>query len=194
MRAPHPAPHLVVVGASTGGLKAVRKILGPGDAEWPFAMIIALHRSDDSHGLAAALGGGVRDVDDKDALLAGRVYLAPAGYHLLVDGPVVSLSVDDPVRFSRPSIDVLFETAADAYGARTTGIILTGGNRDGSRGLARVAAEGGTALIQDPTTAESRVMPEAALDAVPNAQVLSLAEIGQVLRAFAPSEEFAHGY
>lgn len=175
------AETLVVLGGSAGGLKAVRHLAGRLHERVPFATAIALHRSDSSGGLAEMLGPGVREAYDKDPLLPGRVYLAPAGYHLLVDGDVLSLSVDDPVRHSRPSIDVLFETAADAFGSRTTGVVLTGGNADGARGLARIAAAGGRALVQDPATAESATMPRAALNAVPDALVLDLDAIATTL-------------
>ena len=187
-----PTADLVVVGASAGGLRAVRTLLEHGVADRSFAFVVAMHRSGDSLGLAAALGHGIADVDDKDMLIAGRSYLAPAGYHLLVDGASLALSVEDPVRFSRPSIDVLFESAADAFGPRTTGVILTGGNQDGARGLARIARAGGRALVQHPATAEAGAMPRAALKAVPDAELLDLEAIAATLREFAPAEEFSH--
>jgi len=179
---------LVAVGCSWGGLNALQIILGalPGDFGAP--IVVAQHRmagADDTM-LPMLLDGvserTVRDAEDKDELRAGEVLLAPPGYHLLVeDVGCVALSCEEPVRFSRPSIDVLFETAGDAYGDRLVGIVLTGSNADGSLGLAHVRRRGGVALVQDPTEAERPEMPEAALEAAPGAQVVRLADLPQRL-------------
>ncbi|HEY4670703.1 MAG TPA: chemotaxis protein CheB, partial [Gemmatimonadaceae bacterium] len=116
----------------------------------------------------------VCEVEDKDALEAGKVYVAPANYHVMIERGYLSLTTEEPVRFSRPSIDVLFDSAADTYGPDTIGVILTGANEDGSRGLANIVRRGGRALVQDPKSAEIPVMPEAALRAVPAAEKLTL--------------------
>lgn len=105
------------------------------------------------------------EVDDKDELVPGRVYVAPADYHLLVEPGGFALSTDERVQHSRPSIDVALESAADAYGAAVVGVILTGANADGAQGLARVKRRGGVAVVQDPADAERGTMPAAALAA-----------------------------
>ena len=105
----------------------------------------------------------MEEVDDKLPIEPSRVYLAPPDYHLLVERGHFSLSIEAPVRFSRPSIDVLFESAADAYGGRLVAVVLTGSNDDGRRGLCRVKEAGGMVLVQDPATAERREMPDAAI-------------------------------
>jgi two-component system, chemotaxis family, protein-glutamate methylesterase/glutaminase len=109
------------------------------------------------------------------------VYVAPPDYHLFVEETYFSLSTDDAVRFSRPSIDVTFISAADIYGARVVGVVLTGANDDGARGLRRITDRGGLAIVQDPATAEVATMPEAALASVPEARVLDLPGIGLLL-------------
>ena len=115
----------------------------------------------------------------------GRVYIAPADYHLLVEPGHFALSTDAPVLFSRPSIDVLFESIADSYGAAAMGVVLTGANHDGARGLRRMVDRGACAIVQDPESAESPTMPRAAASLVPEAQVLPLSEIGSAIMAWA---------
>ena len=175
---------LVVVGASWGGLAALQAILRvlPGDFAAP--MVVTQHRSarSDDTVLPMLLDANtpltVRDAEDKDALERGTVLIAPPDYHLLVEQGTVALSCDEPVAFSRPSIDVCFESAADAYGERVAGVVLTGANADGAAGLAMIRRRGGLALIQDPATAERPEMPQAALDAVPDAEVVALEAMG----------------
>jgi two-component system chemotaxis response regulator CheB len=123
----------------------------------------------------------VREAADKDALRAGTVYIAPPDYHLLVDPESVSLSTDEPVQFARPSIDVLFESAAESHRERCAGVVLTGANADGARGLRRIAELGGTTIVQDPEEAVRAEMPRAALLAVPEARVLPTAGIAPLL-------------
>jgi two-component system, chemotaxis family, protein-glutamate methylesterase/glutaminase len=163
-------------------------------ADLPAAIVVVQHRSKESESLLASLLQDhsrlpVSEVEDKDPIASGRVYIAPPDYHLLVDGPTFSLSVDAPVKYSRPSIDVTFFSAADTYRARAVGVVLTGANDDGSRGLRRIVDRGGRAVVQRPDTAEVATMPAAALRMVPEATVLALAEIGahvaQVARALA---------
>lgn len=178
---------LAVVGASWGGFEAVASLLGAitDDCRLPFA--VAQHRGPDVSGgvltrwLQARCRLAVREVDDKDAIEPGNVYLAPPDYHLLVDDGHFSLSVDAAVRFSRPSIDVLFESAADVYGEGVVGVVLTGANDDGCRGVLAIKEAGGTILVQDPATAERPEMPTAAMNTGAVDRVLPIPAIAAVL-------------
>jgi two-component system chemotaxis response regulator CheB len=124
----------------------------------------------------------VYEAEDKEAICRGTAYIAPPDYHLLIESDKwLALSSDHPVLFSRPSIDVLFESAADAYGSALIGIILTGANADGAKGLSAVAAAGGTTIVQNPKSAFASVMPESALERTRNAQVMTLDEIAAYL-------------
>lgn len=124
----------------------------------------------------------VKEADEKEKIEGGVVYLVPANYHLLVEkDKTLSLSVDSPVNFARPSIDVLFETAAEAYGSNLIGLVLTGASADGSRGLKLIKERGGLTLVQDPKTAESEVMPKAAIAEVDVDHIIPLSEIGAFL-------------
>jgi two-component system, chemotaxis family, protein-glutamate methylesterase/glutaminase len=178
---------VVAVGASWGGLHAIETVLGALPADFGAAVVIAQHRQDDGrdgaleHLLDERCAIPVCEGEDKQALTPGRVVVAPAGYHLLVEAGALSLSVDAPLHFSRPSIDVLLGSAADAYGDRAAGVVLTGANADGAVGLARIAARGGTTIVQNPQTAERREMPDAALWSTPEARVLELEQIGPAL-------------
>lgn len=173
---------LVVIGASWGGLTALRAVLRALPAGFPAAVVVVQHRSPREGMLAALLADGgaldVREAEDKDELRGGAVLVGPPGYHLLIEGDTVSLNVDEPVRDSRPSIDVLFESAAVARGARAAGVVLTGANDDGAAGLAAIRRRGGIAVVQDPDGAERSEMPAAALAACPDALVLALERIG----------------
>ena len=179
---------LVVVGVSAGGLSALRVLVGGLPPEFDIPVAVVQHRSKDSELLCELLQEcsplRVTEVTDKEEIQPGGVYVAPPDYHLLVeeDG-YFSLSVDEPVRYSRPSIDVLFESAADLYGPDLIGVVLTGANADGSRGLRRVVDRGGYAVVQDPNTAEVRAMPQFAARAVPEACVLPLDAIPAHLAA-----------
>jgi two-component system, chemotaxis family, protein-glutamate methylesterase/glutaminase len=182
-----PGYRLVVIGASAGGLHALRTVLAglPQDFGLPVAVI--QHRSKDSELLCGLLQEctplRVIEVMDKEELRPGWVYVAPPDYHLLVEDGFFALSVDEPVRFSRPSIDVTFESAADTYGMDVIGVVLTGANPDGALGLRQIVAAGGYGIVQDPATAEVAVMPRAAIQAVPGACVLPLDRIGAHLAA-----------
>jgi two-component system chemotaxis response regulator CheB len=181
------AHELVAIGASWGGLDALRAILRDLPAELDAAVVIAQHRSPDSHPTAMRdlLGAVTRmrviEAGDKDELRAGVAYIAAPDYHLLVEPGFVTLSTDEPVLYARPSIDVLFETAAESYRERCIGVILTGANDDGARGLARVVELGGTAIVEDPETARRDEMPRAALRATPSARSRPVAEIAPLL-------------
>jgi two-component system chemotaxis response regulator CheB len=160
---------LVTIGASWGGLHAIETVLGALPQGFSTPIAIAQHRAVDSpigaltRMLSLRSGLDVREVEDKDPIEAGRVYLAPSDYHLLVDSDGFSLSTEDMVQYSRPSIDVLFDSAADVFGDRLVGVVLTGANADGAYGLRRVKRRGGVTIVQDPETAEKRAMPDAAI-------------------------------
>jgi two-component system chemotaxis response regulator CheB len=181
------AVELVAIGASWGGLEAVERVLSSLPEDFPAAVVIAQHRraDGDDQRLVSLLGArcslAVREAEDKQSLGPGMVLVAPADYHLLVEPGSVALSVDAPEHYSRPSIDVLLGSAADAYGDRAAGVVLTGANADGADGLARIARRGGLAIVQDPETALRREMPDAALHATPGARVCALDEIGSLL-------------
>jgi two-component system, chemotaxis family, protein-glutamate methylesterase/glutaminase len=132
----------------------------------------------------------VCEAEDKMPIEAGHVYVAPADYHLLIDPEnYFELSVEEPIRYSRPSIDVTFTSAADSFGARTIGVVMTGANADGAAGLKRIAERGGATLVQEPVTAESPAMPSAALQAVPSARVMVLSSIGSAIAELASLPE-----
>lgn len=175
-------PAIAVVGASWGGLTALGQLVKNLPAEFPIPMAVVQHRSRHADDLLASLLQDmtplrVVDVEDKEPFEPGTVYIAPANYHLLVDRGHFTLTTDPMVRFSRPSIDVTFISAADAYPNATVGVVLTGANDDGSRGLRHIVDRGGKAIVQDPETAEGKAMPSAAMRAVPEAEVLPLSEI-----------------
>jgi two-component system chemotaxis response regulator CheB len=178
---------LVAMGASWGGLHAIETVLSglPDGFRTPIA--IAQHRSVDSGSGALARmlslrsGLDVSEAGDKDEIEHGRVYLAPPDYHLLVEPGGFALSTEAVVQHSRPSIDVLLDSAADTYGDRLIGVILTGANEDGAYGLKRVKRRGGVTIAQDPETAEKPDMPAAAIAAGAADHVLSLEQIGPKL-------------
>lgn len=182
---------IVVVGTSWGGLSALSTVISGLPATFALPIVVVQHRSPDAAGFLAELlqtrtSLCVVEVDDKRPIAAGHVYVAPPNYHLLVDRGFFSLTTDSPVRYSRPSIDVTFVSAADEYGRRAIGVVLTGANEDGALGLKRIADRGGYAIVQDPETAEGPMMPRAALRAVPKARVLRLDRIASQLITIAP--------
>jgi len=173
---------LVVIGASWGGLAAASKLFAEMPGDFTLPIVLVQHRSKHSDDLLASLLQSVTqlrvvDVEDKEPLAPASVYIAPANYHLMVERGYLSLTTDPLVRFSRPSIDVTFASAADSYRRATIGVVLTGANDDGTRGLRRIVDNGGKAIVQDPDTAESKAMPAAAVKAVPEADVLPLEKI-----------------
>jgi two-component system chemotaxis response regulator CheB len=179
---------LVVIGASWGGLRAVTEVLdGLGDT-LSAPIVVAQHRGAGAgERLAQLLQRStqltVREAEDKDRLTPGSVYLAPPDYHTLIESDgTLALSTEGHVRHARPSIDVLFRSAAEAYHERCVGVVLTGANNDGAEGLARIKELGGVAVVQDPRTAERREMPTAAIEATHADIVLPLEEIGLFLR------------
>jgi len=153
-------------------------------ADFGLPVVIVQHRHRESNHLLSTLLQertplNVCEAEDKTPVTPGQVYIAPADYHLLVERGYFSLSLDAPVRYSRPSIDVTFASAADSYGAGVVGVVLTGANADGSRGLRRIPDRGGLAVVQDPESSESRAMPAAALRCVPTAEVLAMPELAR---------------
>jgi len=180
---------VVVMGASWGGLKAFSVILPGLPGDFPAPVVIAQHRDDDSDDelLARLLNRDTQlqivDAEDKAPLQAGQVLLAPPGYHLLVGDRHVELSVDEPVQFARPSIDVLFESAAEAYGPALMGIILSGANADGAAGLKAIGDRGGITVVQSLESAEMIAMPAAALEAAPGSLELNVPGLVDILRA-----------
>ena len=182
------AAQAVVIGASAGAFDALSVILPQLMPGFRLPVIIVVHLPPDRRSLMAELFRQrcslmVEEVEDRQPLEPGTIYFAPPDYHLLVENRrSLSLSKDDPVLFSRPSIDVLFETAAEVFGAGLIAVVLSGANDDGARGAAVIQACGGTVLVQDPKQALVPVMPEAALRSCPDAKILSLDAIAQYLR------------
>jgi len=178
----------VVIGTSAGALGALTALLPALPHDYPLSIMVVVHLPPDKESILAELLSAkckinIKEAEDKEYIQPGTVYLAPPDYHLLVEKDYsLSLSTEEPVLFSRPSINVLFETAADAYGPALIGIILTGANNDGASGLKAVAESGGTALVQNPSEAYAREMPRAALEACGNAQALGLEEIAKYLQ------------
>jgi two-component system chemotaxis response regulator CheB len=176
----------IVLGTSWGGLRALQTLLA-GLRGLPCPLLIAQHRAaGESPDLASMLARSsalpVIDAADKEPLIGGRVYLAPADYHLMVEERgITALSTMPPVNSARPSIDVLFETAAAAYGPDLAGVVLTGASADGAAGLARIQAAGGVAIVQQPATAECAIMPKAALAATGTRAVYELESIPREL-------------
>jgi len=158
---------IVVIGTSLGGLSALKILLRDIPGSFPVAIAIVQHRHKESEETLAFLQPQIllplQEVEDKDEIAPGRIYLAPANYHLLIDPDGFALSTDAPVSYARPSIDVLFESAADVYANRVVAVVLTGANQDGAHGAALVKARGGLVIVQEPDTAESSTMPRATI-------------------------------
>lgn len=177
----------VVVGGSAGGIQAISRLIAALPPDFPLPVVVVLHQHPDaSHYwhelLRSRTSLQVVEALDKMSLRAGTIHCAPANYHLLLESDAsLALSVDEKVNFARPSIDLLFSSAAEAFGPTLIGVILTGANNDGARGLADIAASGGTAIVQSPESAEWPVMPQAALLAVPGALAIDLEGIAAVL-------------
>jgi two-component system, chemotaxis family, protein-glutamate methylesterase/glutaminase len=181
-------PEAVVIGASAGALEVLSNLLPALPSDYRLPILIVVHLPPDNTSLFAELIRArcairVREAEDKEPIEPGVVYFAPPDYHLLVEEDKrLSLSDDEPVLFSRPSIDVLFESAADAYGGGLIGVVLTGANSDGANGLKAVVEAGGVAVVQSPGSAYAVAMPEAAIAACPAARVLPVNEIAAYLR------------
>ena len=193
-----PRYDLVVIGASLGGLEALQEVLGHLPEDFPAAVAICQHRRPDYGSRLGKLLGDccklpVREPDDKAYIEPGIVYLAPPDYHLLIERGWLALSIDAPVLFARPSIDVLFESAAEAYGPACVGVLLTGASADGAAGMVAIKRAGGATLVQDPKNAISPLAPRAALAAMKPDYVLPLSAIGpHVARACSAQGRKAH--
>lgn len=178
----------VVIGGSAGSLDALSQILPALPASFPLPILVVVHLPSDKPSVLPEVlqnkcAVTVREARDKETLEKGTVYIAPPDYHVLVEsGGYLSLSSEEPQLFSRPSIDVLFESAADVFGPALIGIILSGANHDGAEGLKQVVAEGGIALVQSPEQAFIDTMPEAALKASPGALSLPTHQIAEFLQ------------
>ena len=178
---------VIVIGGSAGSTAVLTQLLPLFPADYPLPIVVAQHLhpwQDDSfvEHFASRCVLNVKEADDKETIQAGHIYFAPPNYHLLIeDDKTFSLSIDEKVNYTRPSIDVLFESAVDAYAPGLIGVILTGANNDGARGLRLIKERGGLTIVQDPQTAESAYMPRAALEATAVDYVLSLQDIGQLL-------------
>ena len=178
----------VVIGASAGGVEALMRILTAFTPRLPIPVFVVVHLPRDRPSLLAKIFAvhcavPVREAEDKMPAEPGTIYFAPPDYHLLLDrGPALALSADEAVNYSRPSIDVLFETAADVYGARLAGVVLTGANHDGAAGLAAIHRAGGVTIVQDPETALADAMPNAALRSTEADFVLPLDGIRELLQ------------
>lgn len=177
---------LVVMGTSTGGLHALTRLLSGLPASFPLPIAIVQHRSRDSdERLSLLLSGAslipVYEAEDKEPLRSPGVYLGPPDYHLLVEPDSVALSTEEPVAYSRPSIDVLFESAAYSHGGGVIGVLLTGANQDGTRGLQRIKERGGYVIVQNPDSAESAFMPKHAVKNLLPDRVLNLDQIAAEL-------------
>ena len=176
----------VAIGASAGGVEVLSVLLSSLPASCRASFFIVMHIPRERPSLLAEVFNArcalpVREAEDKEPVQPGTVYFAPPDYHLLLDrGPVLALSSDEPVHFSRPSIDVLFDSAADIYGERLLGLILTGANQDGAEGLAAVGRAGGRTVVQEPGGAAVPFLPEAALQVGPVDFVLSLAQLREL--------------
>jgi len=176
----------IVIGASAGGVESLSTLLPAIPASTRAAVFVVLHLPREHKSLLSEIFGAscaisVKEAEDKEPVRPATVYFAPPDYHLLIDtGPQIALSVDEPLHFSRPSIDVLFESAAECYGSRLLGVILTGASRDGAAGLAAVKAAGGVTAVQTPGTTQQSMMANAALSFGPADFVLPVPQLAQL--------------
>ncbi|MBO9602730.1 MAG: chemotaxis protein CheB [Novosphingobium sp.] len=177
----------VAIGASAGAVQTLLRILPSLPARFPLPVLIVVHVPPDRDNALVALFAdkcalAVKEAEDKEQAVGGTIYFAPSDYHLLVEADgFLALSMDEPVNHSRPAIDVLFESAADSYQSGLMGIVLTGANHDGAAGLRAVAQAGGQAIVENPATAETSAMPEAALAACPDARIRDVEGIVSIL-------------
>jgi two-component system chemotaxis response regulator CheB len=178
---------IVVIGGSAGSLEVVLKMVGAFEEHTDTSFIIVLHRKNDATSvleeiLSARTAIPVKEVEDKDPILPGTIYLAPPDYHLLIENEkVFSLDTSEKVHYSRPSIDITFESVAQVYGPRAIGVLLSGANTDGAAGLAKIKQAGGHTIVQDPTSAEVSYMPQQAIKLKAYKQVLHADEIAGVI-------------
>ncbi len=186
----------VVIGVSAGGMNALPLVLFPLPSDFPVPIVIVQHISPDRRDnylieyLNRLVRLQVKEADEKESIDTGSVYIAPADYHLMIENDrTFSLCVDEKVQYARPSIDVLFESASEVYDSGLIGVILTGANADGAIGLKKIKENGGLAIVQDPETADSTMMPRSAIEACEVDHVLPLVEIGDFLMKIAGMKE-----
>jgi two-component system chemotaxis response regulator CheB len=186
---------VVVVGVSAGGLDALSTVIPSLPGDFPLPVAVVQHRRASSDGFLAdhldeQAPLRVKEANDKEPIRPGIVYLAPADYHLLIerDG-TFALSLDERVNHSRPSIDVLFDSAVDIYEDKVIGVVLTGSNADGSQGLRHITQRGGLAVVQNPSCAKADRMPHEAIKTTRGARVLGLEEIAPFLVECCPADE-----
>ena len=178
----------LVMGASAGATRALGELLPPIPAGARIPVVVVVHLPANRQSLLPELfaprcAARVCEPEDKQPAEAGTIWFAPSNYHLLLEAErTFSLSVDEPVNFSRPSIDVLFESAAEAFGSKLCAVVLTGANDDGALGAAEVRRRGGLVIVQDPLTAEAKQMPSAAISRANPQIIASLSEIAQLIR------------
>ncbi len=181
--------HIVIIGGSAGSLDVILTLLSTLDISLNLSLIIILHRKSSYDSSLAELladrtAWTVKDVEEKDPVLAKHIYLAPGDYHLLIEKDhSFSLDVSEKINYSRPSIDISFESAAEVYGATLTGILLSGANADGVEGLKKIKQYGGTCIVQDPATAEVSYMPQEGIDHAPVDHIVDGSRIGEFLNS-----------
>jgi len=177
----------IAIGVSSGGMNAIKFITSSLPAEFSIPIVIVQHigaRSENQWIALLNIKSNLRmkEADEKEKIEPGNVYIAPANYHLLIERDATfSLTIDERVNYARPSIDVLFESAAEAFGPKLIGIVLTGSNHDGTRGIKSIQEHGGLTIVQDPATAESAFMPASAIAAIKPDHILPLPEIVELL-------------
>ncbi len=175
-----PAYQAIVIGASSGGLQVLKQLLPALPAEFSCPILIVQHISPVSENYLTVILDKisqirVKEADEKEIILPGTAYVAPPDYHMLVEtDKTLSFSVEDKVNYSRPSIDVLFQTASDTYKEHLIGILLTGANADGSEGMSYIKKGGGFTIVQDPAESESPFMPKSAIQHNPPDLILTL--------------------
>lgn len=174
----------IVIGSSAGGIKALTSLLTTLPADFPLPILITQHLHPDSDSYLASILNdkcaiAVKQADEKELILPGTAYIAPPNYHMLIEEDrTIALNIDPRVMYARPSVDVMFECAAEVYRGKLIGIILTGANSDGAAGMASVKKAGGYTIVQDPNEAEADSMPRSALRACKIDKVLPVQEIG----------------
>ena len=185
----------IVIGVSSGGMNAMKVIFSLLPKEFSIPIIIVQHVSAHSNNQWIKLLNDksnlyIKEADEKEKIENGTIYIAPANYHLMIEkNKTFSLTIDERVNYARPSIDVLFESAAEAYKDKLIGVILTGSNNDGTNGIKRIKEFGGLAIIQNPKTAESSYMPASAIAAIKPDYILSLVDITDLLIKFDKQKE-----
>ena len=178
---------IIVIGVSAGGTTVLKQLLPMFPADYPIPIVVIQHLHPTQENTLLVIFDElaplkVKEADEKEPIQSGHIYFAPPNYHLLIeDDHTLALSVDEKVNYARPSIDVLFECAADVYRGQVIGIVLTGANNDGTEGLHAIKAQGGLCIAQDPATAEVPYMPKSAIERTDIDHILSIEDIGHLL-------------